>query len=247
MNTNTPDQPENGTSPETLSPDVLSEKHELARQKHYVKKSEKTLFILLALGFVMFGFAFANVPLFGMLCSAIGIEMNPGEKTVSTEITGRELPVYFMGNVSAGIPITTEPVKRSQNVLLGDATINDYKFRNLSDRTIYFRPVHSIQPSLSADYFLLEECFCFDLQKIEPKQKLSLPVVYRIGSDIPDTVHNMTLNYTMFEVTKQEYEKYWEGQKNKKKEESATVAATKKQMEEDAKFVEKQDISSNSN
>ncbi len=170
------------------------------------RTNRKTLIVLLVVGFGMFGFAFANVPLFDMLCRVVGIEQNPNRKAVATDGPGREITVRFMGGIHGNLPITLAPVERIQKISTGQQALNDYKFVNLSDQPVFFRPVHSVTPTRRAtDHFTLHECFCFDDQKLESRQSLSLPVVYTIGTDLDDDIDAVTLNYTLFELTEKDY------------------------------------------
>jgi len=233
MTTNNNLQTENREHSDSLARDEQWEAEEKNLRATQKKKITKSLMILGFIGIGMFGFAFANVPLFNMLCTAIGIEMNPNANVVSTEATDRTADIYFRGETMGTIPIEVKPVKSRQEINLGQQVMNDYEFENKSDRTIYFRPVHSIQPALAADKFQLSQCFCFDLQKLEPRERKSLPVVYIVGSDLKEGVHTMTLNYSMFEVTKGEYEQYW-ADPARDKERNATLKELNSEFETEA-------------
>lgn len=170
------------------------------------RSNRRALATLAVIGAGMFAFAFANVPLFDMLCRAVGIQQSPTAAEVSTDGVPRPIEVLFMGNVHGNIPISFGPVNRMQATQLGAQTINDYKFVNLTDRTIYFRPVHSVTPTRRAsEHFKLSQCFCFDDQVIRPNQVLTLPVVYTVGTDLPADIGTVTLNYTLFEITEKDY------------------------------------------
>jgi len=170
------------------------------------RANRRMLLTLGAIGVGMFAFAFANAPLFDMLCRAVGIQQNPSAETVAVGGEARPVEVRFMGGVHGNLPISFGPVHRLQNTRLGEQTINDYKFVNLTDRTLYFRPVHSVTPTRRAsECFKLFQCFCFDDQMIRPNQSLTLPVVYTIGTDLPADIDAVTLNYTLFELTEKDY------------------------------------------
>lgn len=171
------------------------------------KKNKKILLILVCVGFVMFLFAFANVPIFGMLCKAVGIQVNPlSKQSVSTQETDRTVKMIFIGTTTGDIPLQVSPVQITQTATLGKITTNDYRFVNLSDRWVYFYPVHNLQPIATADMIDLSKCFCFNPQKIAPGAKVTLPVVYVVSSDLPEKYTNLTMNYSMFELTKEDYE-----------------------------------------
>ncbi len=190
------------------------------------KNNRKFLLILVSVGMVMFLFAFANVPIFNMLCSAVGIELNPMKnQAVSMEPTDRTIQMAFLGSATGDIPLQVSPVKSMQTARLGQVMTNDYRFVNLSDRWLYFFPVHNLVPSATSELVDLSKCFCFNPQKIAPGAKVSLPVVYVVSSDLPSKYSNLTMNYSMFELTKEDYErKLLESQKNMTDENAGKVS-----------------------
>jgi cytochrome c oxidase assembly protein subunit 11 len=156
---------------------------------------------------LMIGFTAVNVPLFNLLCRVVGYDQNPNAAAdqLGTEGIGREIEVIYMANIIGSLPVSFRPDKRVQRTHIGETTLNDYHFVNLTDRKIYFRPVHSIRPVEAAKEFHLSECFCFDDQVLLPRQEISLPVVFKLGGDIPATTNHVTLNYTLFELTESEF------------------------------------------
>ncbi|MDX1970974.1 MAG: cytochrome c oxidase assembly protein [Candidatus Sumerlaeia bacterium] len=200
-------------SPTTKTPEAPSVEEKLDSPliedaSTVARKNGKFLMILASIGVVMFLFAFANVPLFGMLCSALGIPLSPLEpRVVASEPTDREVKMIFLGTKSGDIPLQVSPVNTLQMARLGEVVTNDYRFVNLSDRWVYFYPIHTLQPIAVADLIDLSKCFCFNPQKIAPGARVTLPVVYQISSDLPENYNNLTMNYTMFEITEAEYEK----------------------------------------
>ncbi len=168
-----------------------------------MSKNKKLGLILGAFGILMFGFAFANVPLFKMFCRKLGFGLSPN--TVSTNVAtsagknGRKVEVMFMGVVAGNAPIAFEPLEAIKEVPLGRQVQTAYRFVNLSKDTIRFRPVHSILPEAAATHFSLKKCFCFDDQTLLPEQEVTMPVIFSIIPDLDSTVERMTLNYTLFQ------------------------------------------------
>lgn len=153
-------------------------------------------------GILMFAFAFANVPAFKLFCRKLGFGLSPNNteaKVSDAKTAGREIEVLFMGVVAGGAPIVFEGVEPTKEVRLGEQAETAYRFVNLSNDTIRFRPVHSILPEGAATRFALKKCFCFDDQTLLPKQEVTMPVVFSIGSDLDSNVERVTLNYTLFQ------------------------------------------------
>lgn len=164
------------------------------------KKKNLRLFLILAgLGIFMFVFAFINVPLFRMYCQKVGIAIAPNSKAGSHQkSSGREVTVMFTSVVANNAPILFKPKDSFQTIKLGETFKNEYRFMNLSNDTIYFRPVHSVLPEDAATKLTLSKCFCFDDQVILPHQEYILPVLYSFKADLDSEVENITMHYTLF-------------------------------------------------
>jgi len=165
-------------------------------------KNKKLGLVFGAFGVLMFAFAFANVPAFKLFCQKLGFGLSPNNteaNVTDAKTTGREVEVLFMGVVAGGAPIVFEGIEPTKEVQLGKQTETAYRFVNLSNDTIRFRPVHSILPEGAATRFALKKCFCFDDQTLLPRQEVTMPVVFSIAPDLDSNVERVTLNYTLFQ------------------------------------------------
>jgi len=173
------------------------------------RRNRRLVIILSAIGLGMLGFAFLNVPLFGMLCAKLGFGQSPNSASVAGagEKTDRTVQVLFMGNVMGKLPVTFRSQHNRMTVTLGEMAMNDYHFVNVTDRDVYIMPVHSIRPTAAAseDMFHLAECFCFDPMKLNPNQSLTVPVVFQLSPQLDSSVTVVTMNYTLFEIDEQRY------------------------------------------
>ena len=86
------------------------------------RRNKRLVIILACIGFGMLGFAFANVPLFGMLCSKLGFGQSPNSDQLAGAgiTTDRTVQVLFMGNVMGKLPITFRPEHKRMTVTLGE-------------------------------------------------------------------------------------------------------------------------------
>jgi cytochrome c oxidase assembly protein subunit 11 len=162
----------------------------------------------------MFAFAYLNAEFFIMLCQKVGIlEPNPSSLrgTIADATPGRPIDVYFSANVGDGLPIAFTATRSFQKTRLNERTMNDYKFVNLSNQEIYFRPVHSVSPFRAGreEVLILEKCFCFDEQKIGPGETYILPIVYSFSDKLEDNVHVIQMNYTLFQSTREAYDAFY--------------------------------------
>lgn len=173
-------------------------------------RNTRQLLVLSAIGLFMFGFAYANAPLFFMLCKRLGVlpaDVGAGTIAENTPDAKRPLTVYFLAN-PGDVPMAFSVKQRVQDVHVGERAMNEYTFTNLSKDTLYFRPVHDIEPREAGfeGIMTLEKCFCFEEQKIEPRQTYVLPVIYRFGEKLDPSTESITMSYTLFPSTRERYD-----------------------------------------
>jgi cytochrome c oxidase assembly protein subunit 11 len=170
-----------------------------------MSKNSKLLIVLAAFGVGMFAFGYANVPLFQMFCSAVGIQIqNPdnievGVVTGDGEVdTSRELKVLFSTTVNDQLPILFESSKSRVTINPGATDQVDYRFVNLSSDTLYFRPVHSAYPAEANKKYDMIKCFCFQDMILLPREEQVHPLIYSFHTDLKEEVKRVTMHYTLF-------------------------------------------------
>ena len=168
-----------------------------------MSKNTKLLIVLLALGIGMFAFGYANVPLFKMFCSAVGINVStPQDIERSQQETTldktRELKVLFTTTVNDNLPILFESDKSRSTVYLGATDEVQYSFVNLSNDTLYFRPVHSVYPAEANKKYNMIKCFCFQDMTLLPHEEQTHPLIYSFHNDLDGKVTRVTMHYTLF-------------------------------------------------
>lgn len=158
----------------------------------------------------MFGFAYANVPLFKLFCARFGIggsgkaafQAIYGEGPTLSSSTGpilsRDIRVKFMGVSATGLPVRFGPSVSELHTVPGRPVHLEYTFVNMSDDSVYFRAVHSIAPVEAAREFQLIQCFCFTDQALGPRETRTLPVYFALSPRTPANVNEVQLNYTLF-------------------------------------------------
>jgi cytochrome c oxidase assembly protein subunit 11 len=164
--------------------------------------------MLFAIGFGMLGFAYANVPLYNMLCAKLGIGLNPNNESLEiVSPSDREVEIIFSGQVTGDLPVTIAPRQRIIRGRLGEPIINDFHFVNMANRKVYFRPIHTINPpQVADDKVRLSECFCFDDQMMHERQSVSYPLVFVVSPDIPADVKTIRMHYTLMPITEDRYD-----------------------------------------
>lgn len=172
-----------------------------------MKRNTKFLIGLLAVIVIMFAFGYANVPIFKRFCSAIGIGLSPQSEVEegSDEIkvdTSRPLKVIFTTSVNDDLPIIFKSEKNSADTFVGQSERNVYHFTNMSDDTLFFRPVHSVFPAKASKRYTMVECFCFKDMVLMPHEDVAVPLVFYFQNDLDPEVDRVTMHYTLFKRDK---------------------------------------------
>ncbi len=153
----------------------------------------------------MFGFGYALVPLYEVVCEYTGIggrtgTITVGEATAQGVDEQRQVMVEFDTNTNGALPWRFSPVQRRVAVHPGQITEVLFVAENTSDRVIVGQAVPSVAPFKASPYFNKTECFCFTQQTLAPGERREMPVRFVVGPDLPPGVNTVTLSYTFFEA-----------------------------------------------
>lgn len=171
-----------------------------------VKSNRKLTLKLLMAVVAMFGFGFALVPLYDVMCDALGINGKTNTESVlqpqgMVPDVSRLIRVEFMAHRNHDMPWSFTPEQAFMDVHPGQVIQTAYLASNLSDKQIVGQAVPSVSPGLGATYFNKIECFCFNQQPLAGKAKAEMPLIFFIEPDIPDSIHTLTLSYTLYDIT----------------------------------------------
>lgn len=158
---------------------------------------------LLLLVAVMFGFGFALVPLYDVLCQAFGINgKTAGQYQGVQQIDdSRAVRVQFLATNAGGMVWTFEPLQTEVRVHPGASHEVRFVAVNPTDRPMTAQAVPSVAPARAAAWFHKTECFCFTQQVLQPGERIEMPVRFIVDRDLPRDVHHLTLGYTLFDIT----------------------------------------------
>ena len=169
------------------------------------KRLRKTLYWLGGLVVAMFFFGYAMVPLYDVLCRALGIN----GKTENASVVNnnqvdktRTIEVLFVANNNENLPWEFKPMQRIVNVHPGQSIRIAYYAKNDSKKTMTIQAIPSVTPGLAANYFKKTQCFCFDQQTLQPGKSMEMPIVFHIEPGLPKNVKSITLSYTLFDYSK---------------------------------------------
>lgn len=169
-------------------------------------KSNRKLISLLVMGCIgMFGFGFALVPLYDVLCEQLGINGKTSSTASNyqaiTVDTSRVVTVEFISQVQTGMPWKFEPQTKRLEVHPGELIHTAFLARNLSDRAVIGQAIPSVSPGQGAAYFNKTECFCFNQQHLAASTSAELPLIFFVDPQLPESIHTLTLSYTLYDIT----------------------------------------------
>lgn len=169
-------------------------------------KSNRKLISLLVLGCVgMFGFGFALVPLYDVLCDALGINGKTANTASSyqavTVDTNRTVTVEFISQVQTGMPWQFSPKVKRLEVHPGELIHTSFLAHNTSNHATVGQAIPSVSPGLGAAYFNKTECFCFNKQPLAASTSAELPLIFYVDPQLPESINTLTLSYTLYDIT----------------------------------------------
>lgn len=162
---------------------------------------------LMAAAVLMFGFGFALVPLYDLMCDAFGINGKTQELTVTYDPskvqidTSRTVELRMVVVNNEAMPWKMTSTTKSIDLHPGQVYQLNYQITNPTDNSMTAQAIPSVSPGSSAQYVKKIQCFCFDSMSLEAQEASEVKVVFYIDPEIPDYVHSMVLSYTLFDVT----------------------------------------------
>jgi cytochrome c oxidase assembly protein subunit 11 len=155
---------------------------------------------------VMGSLAWASVPFYDWFCRVTGFGGTTGVSEAAPEtILDRTIVIRFDGSLEKGMPWTFKPVERTMEVRLGEVGLAFYEAHNPTDRPIAGTASYNVAPFSAGGYFSKIDCFCFEMQVLQPGETVLMPVTFYVDPEIVNDgearyLERITLSYT-FHVT----------------------------------------------
>ncbi|MGC2132205.1 MAG: cytochrome c oxidase assembly protein, partial [Xanthobacteraceae bacterium] len=153
---------------------------------------------------IMLGLVAYSPQLYRLFCGATGLggtTQRVNEDTAA--IAKRMVTVQFDSNVEPGLPWRFAPEQRAVQVHLGEQKLVYFSAENTSDQPIVGHATFNVTPLQTGIYFNKIQCFCFTEERLDPHQKVDMPVVFFVDPAFakdPDlrSIDTITLAYTFF-------------------------------------------------
>ncbi len=175
------------------------------------QKSHRKVFMIGGtVAVIMFGFCFAMVPLYSMICKATGIStsvptselLTPygGLKEVMTPDLSRTITVQFMAVNNKGLPWDFYPKVKDVHIHPGENVKIFFHAKNTTSRDMTVQAIPSITPTESMGHFHKVECFCFKQQSLKAGESKDMALIFNLDKELPKEVKEITLAYTLFDA-----------------------------------------------
>ncbi|MDH5765302.1 MAG: cytochrome c oxidase assembly protein [Gammaproteobacteria bacterium] len=175
-------------------------------QQSSQQQNAKTVRLMLLIVIGMFGFGFAMVPLYDLLCSVTGLNgSTTGRIQDVSQLTGRVdynrvITVEFDATNNADLPWEFRPTIKKLDVHPGEIKEVSYFVKNNASHAIVAQAIPGITPWQATSHFNKTECFCFIQQKLEPGEGKEMALRFVIDPDLPKEYKTITLSYTFMDT-----------------------------------------------
>ena len=169
------------------------------------QRIRKSLIKLVGGAVLMFGFAFAMVPLYEVLCDITGLN----GRTADTAADGpdgvvqeeRLVTVEFVATTRQGMPWEFRPDVTRIQIHPGECKQVSGYVKNPTGDVMYGQTVPSVTPGLAASHLKKTQCFCFDKQVLAAGAEEHMPMIFYLDPALPKHINTVTLSYTLFDIT----------------------------------------------
>lgn len=175
------------------------------------KISHRKIFIIGGIvAVIMFGFCFAMVPLYSLICKTTGINTSVGTDLITPAVaeqltesadTARGVTVQFVATNHMGMPWEFYPRTKFIRVHPGEKAKVYFYAKNTTGNPMTVQAVPSMTPTESISHFHKIECFCFRQQSLKGGESKDMALIFTVDKDLPKETHVITLAYTLFDVT----------------------------------------------
>ncbi|GHA52497.1 cytochrome c oxidase assembly protein CtaG [Amylibacter ulvae] len=171
-----------------------------------MNQNNKIAFRFLGVAAFMLAMSFAAVPFYDWFCRVTGFGgVTQVAVQQSDEILDETMNVRFDGSLESGMPWEFKPVERKMKIKIGETGLAFYEAYNPTDKPIAGTASYNVYPYVAGAYFTKIDCFCFEMQVLQPGERVQMPVTFFVDPEIKDDpetslIKSITLSYT-FHVT----------------------------------------------
>ncbi len=162
------------------------------------KTTVQTVSVVLFMG----AMGWAAVPLYDLFCRVTGYGGTTNTASASSGVVlDQTMRIRFDASVARDFPWSFKPVDRVSEIKIGEVGLAFYEAYNPTDEPIAGTASYNVSPYEAGRFFTKIDCFCFELQVLQPGETVLMPVTYFVDPAILDDrdgrgTHTITLSYT---------------------------------------------------
>lgn len=167
---------------------------------------QKTVLQLVSVVLVMGALAWASVPFYNWFCRVTGFGGVTGVAEAGSDVVLDEtITIRFDASKERDFPWEFKPVVREMELKIGETGLAFYEAYNPTDHAIAGRASYNVAPYEAGGFFTKIDCFCFEMQVLQPGERVQMPVTFYVDPEIVEDrdakyVHHITLSYTFHET-----------------------------------------------
>lgn len=158
---------------------------------------------LLGIALGAFGFGWALVPLYSVLCDVTGYGDNQRllRKANASEHPddSRTITLELLTSEGSNGGWDFRPIVHEVKIHPGTFYTVEFFAHNLTGKDTTAQAVPDIAPSRAVAYFHKTECFCFSPQHFKKGEQRTMPVRFIVDPQIPSYIDHLTLAYTFYD------------------------------------------------
>jgi cytochrome c oxidase assembly protein subunit 11 len=172
-------------------------------------RNNRIALLVVLLPLAMLALGFASPPLYRWICEVTGMGGTTQRAAAGQDapgaVTGKIVNVRFDANINDGLPWRFAPEQGLERTAVGARKMVFYNAKNESSVPVTGTATFNVTPESAGKYFTKIQCFCFNLQTLQPGESIRMPVIYYVDPAIltdPDArkIEEITLSYTFFPV-----------------------------------------------
>ncbi len=166
----------------------------------------RTLAQTLGVVVVMGALAWASVPFYNWFCRVTGFGGVTAVADAGSDVVLDEtIRVRFDASLSRDMPWEFRPLQLETELRIGQTGLAFYEAYNPTDRPIAGSASYNVAPFEAGGFFVKIDCFCFEMQVLQPGERVEMPVSFYVDPEIVTDrdakfVKTITLSYTFYET-----------------------------------------------
>ncbi|MEZ5767424.1 MAG: cytochrome c oxidase assembly protein [Paracoccaceae bacterium] len=150
--------------------------------------------------------AWAAIPMYNLFCKVTGYGGTTREASEASDVVlDKTIKIRFDASLERDMPWEFVPMQKEMVLKLGETGLAFYEAYNPTDRVIAGTASYNVAPYSTGPYFTKIDCFCFEMQVLQPGERVTMPVTFYVDPEIIDDdeakyAHAITLSYTFHET-----------------------------------------------